>query len=109
MAVIALKLSKTGKLDMNYGNYLQSFLVRKATNKIYYSASNGSIQNWWIVKIIVFFGTILGYTIFFAVASQIIMEDYKWYWKLLIILLSVGFISNAYKKISNWITEWKTK
>lgn len=94
---------------MNYGNFFQRFLLHKAANKVYNSASDGSIKNWWIVKIIVFFGTILGYTIFFAFARQIIMEDYNWYWKFLMILLSIGIIYDTYKKISNWITQWKTK
>lgn len=77
-------------------NFLKDLFLEKSID--YLSKSNW--RNWWIIKLLFYLGAIVGYTLFFAIARQIIFDDFKWYWKLLMLVLSVGLLYDIFKRIS---------
>lgn len=93
---------------MKTKTFLEYYILNKTANATINSVKTGSFKNWWITKIIVFFGTILGYIIFISICIDVIFHDHAWYWKLLcgiILLMTVLTIINGIKKTYN---SWKT-
>ena len=86
-------------------NFLRDLFLEKSIN--YLSKSNW--RNWWITKLLFYLGTIVGYTLFFAIARQIIFDDFKWYWKLLMLILSVGLLYDIYERLFSQIKKWRAK
>jgi membrane protein YdbS with pleckstrin-like domain len=89
--------------------FLEYYLLRKVADKSVQSAQSGNFRNWWITKIIVFIGTIIGYIIFTSVCIDVILHDYHWYWKLICIIVLLAIVKIIYEGVKKNYLNWKSK